>query len=37
MTGADAATETSLLAATDAGMLALRNRSRFTGITDYET
>lgn len=37
MTGAGAVTETSLLAATDAGMHALWNPSRFTHITDYET
>src|SRR5258708_31444359 len=34
---ADTVTETSLLAATDAGMHALWNPSRFTGITDYQT
>jgi hypothetical protein len=37
MTGADAVTETSLLAVTDAGMHALWNPSRFTDITDYQT
>lgn len=37
MTGENAVTETSLIAATDAGMHALWNPSRFTGITDYET
>jgi hypothetical protein len=37
MTGAGALTETSLLAATDAGMHALWNPARFTGITDYQT
>lgn len=37
MSGAGAVTETSLLAATDAGMHALWNPSRFTGITDHET
>lgn len=37
MTEAGAITETSLLAATDAGMHALWNPSRLTGITDYET
>jgi hypothetical protein len=35
MTTADAVTQTSLLAATDAGMHALWNPARFTGITDY--
>ena len=37
VTSAGAITETTLLAATDAGMHALWNLSRFTGITDYET
>jgi hypothetical protein len=37
VTSAGTITETSLLAATDAGMHALWNPSRFTGITDYET
>jgi len=37
VTSADAITEITLLAATDAGMHALWNPSRFTGITDYET
>ena len=37
MSSADAITEITLLAATDAGMHALWNPSRFTGITDYET
>ena len=36
MTSAGAITETALLAATDAGMHALWNLSRFTGVTDYE-
>jgi hypothetical protein len=37
MTRASAVSETALIAATDAGMHALWNPSRFTGITDYET
>lgn len=37
MTSTGAITETTLLAATDAGMYALWTPSRFTGITDYET
>ena len=37
MTSAGPITETTLLAATDTGMLALWNPTRFTGITDYET
>jgi hypothetical protein len=37
MTTESAITETSLLAATDAGMHALWNPARFAGITDYET
>jgi hypothetical protein len=36
MTRAGAVTETSLIAATDAGMHALWNPSRFTGITSYQ-
>ena len=35
MTSAGAITETALLAATDAGMHAPWNLSRFTGVTDY--
>lgn len=37
MTSAGTITETTFLAATDAGMHALWNPARFTGITDYET
>jgi hypothetical protein len=37
MTREGAITETTLLAATDAGMHALWNPARFTGITDYPT
>lgn len=37
MTTEGAITETTFLAATDAGMRALWNPARFTGITDYET
>jgi hypothetical protein len=37
MTQAGAITEMSLVAATDAGMHALWNPSRFTGITSYQT
>jgi hypothetical protein len=37
VTSAGAITETSLLAAMDAGIRALWNLSRFTGVTDYET
>ncbi len=37
MTGADHVAEASLAAVTDAGMHALWNPSRFTGITDYQS
>jgi hypothetical protein len=37
MTRGGAVSETTFIAATDAGMHALWNPSRFTGITDYET